>query len=390
MARRKKRKKRTERTLTHKMRPRGFDYGCLPHVVALSSIEFPGHLSAASVDAVVYGEDWSDAIGHPVPTISLAAQRGDELAKAFEEFNAWSQMTDPDSVEITFVFRKSGGYLLAISVDRLRLERRCLGFDRAHATLIMAPMWVKTLDSVQPVLREFVHYFSRPVAPYLFNGVTYIGPRSVLLPMSRPDVRPIGGLKPLLKFEVTCVDEDDVAPYSSAWMALNVGSHKARNLQKPRSKPTPHDIARQRAKTLRCHFPVTLERVRKNSYVRHLILQLATSDVRLWQIEQALCNLVLSADMGHGAHFVGLSARKAQKGIVKVITTRYESADGPPLLRFTREDIRTQIVADGNALLQYLKKKRRRDLNGVQAALNSESVLEAPTAVDPPPEWSAS
>jgi hypothetical protein len=31
------------------------------------------------------------------------------LAKAFEALNAWSRMTDPDSVEITFVFRNSGG-----------------------------------------------------------------------------------------------------------------------------------------------------------------------------------------------------------------------------------------------------------------------------------------
>ena len=73
------------------------------------------------------------------PDISLVAQNGDELAKAFEAFNAWSRMTDPDSVEITFVFRNSGGYVLAISPEYSRLVRRCLGFDRTHQAIVTEP-----------------------------------------------------------------------------------------------------------------------------------------------------------------------------------------------------------------------------------------------------------
>ena len=44
--------------------------------------------------------------------------------------------------------------------------------------------------------------------------------------MSRPDVSPIGGLIPLLKFEVNCIDEDDIAPNSAAWLTLNTGLRK--------------------------------------------------------------------------------------------------------------------------------------------------------------------
>jgi hypothetical protein len=61
------------------------------------------------VDAVAYGGAWSDAVNQFVPTISLVGQHAEGLAKAFEDFNAWSNMTDPDSVEVTFAFRKSGG-----------------------------------------------------------------------------------------------------------------------------------------------------------------------------------------------------------------------------------------------------------------------------------------
>ena len=388
---RRKRRKRTARASAQKAQPRGFDYGCLPYVMALASFEFPNHLTAASVDAVAYGSILSGAVNQTVPVISLVAQHGDELAKAFEDFNAWSQMTDPDSVEVTFVFRNNGGYLLAISPEYSRLERRCLGFDRAHQAILGVPIWVKSIKSIQPFLRDFRKHCSAPIAPFEFDGVTYVGPQSVLTPSAPPDVSPIRGLQPLLKFEVTFIDEDDVTPNSTAWIALKAGSQQVPKSTPEPPKPKPDDIAKQRVKTLAHHFPVTLERIRRNSSVPPLILQLASSGVRPWQIEQALCNLVLSTEMGLGSHFIGRSAREAESGIIQAIGSRFELADGGDIPTFTIEDVGTQVVADGNALLRYLgKKKRCRDLAGVQAALQSVSALEAATVVDPPAQWSAS
>ena len=390
-----KRRKRTSRASAQKTQPRGFDYGCLPYAMALASFEFPGHLRAASVDAVAYGSVWSEAVNQTVPIISLVAQRGDELTKAFEEFNVWSKITDPDSVEITFVFRKSGGYVLAISPEYSRLERRCLGFDRTHRAMAVTANWFKPIDSIHSLLRSFREHCSAPIAPFLFGGATYVGPRSVLSSSPPPDVSPIRGLQPLLKFEVTFIDEDDVTPSSMGWLALKV--LKAGSQQVPGSptrppKPEPDDVAKQRVKTLAHHFPVTLERIRRSSSVPPLMLRLAASGVRPWQIEQALCNLVLSAEMGQGAHFIGLSARKAKSGIVQAIMSRYELANGSDIPTFSIEEVSIQVVADGNALLQYLKKKRRRckDLAEIQAALQSVTALEAVTAIDPPGEWAAS
>ena len=179
MARPKKRKKRTKPTTSHTTPRRGFDFGCLRYAMALATLEFPGHLSAASVDGVAYGSVWSEPLKQTIPTISLVAQNGSELTKAFQAFNAWSQMTDPDSVEITFVFRNSGGYVLAISPVYSRLQRRCLGFDRTHQAVAFAPTWFKPIDTVNPVLRQFRRSCSSPIAPFLFTGSTYIGPRGV-------------------------------------------------------------------------------------------------------------------------------------------------------------------------------------------------------------------
>ena len=237
MAKRKKRKKRTQRASAHATPPPGFDFGCLPYAMAIAACEFPGHLSAASVDGVAYGGVWSEAVKQSLPTISLVAQNGDELAKAFEAFNAWSRMTDPDSVEITFVFRNSGGYVLAISPEYQRLVRRCLGFDRAHQVLVTEPTWFKPIDSVNPLLRQFRKHCSAPIAPFLFDGVTYVGPRSALTPSSPPDVRPIPGLQPLLKFEVNFIDEDAVTPNSIGWLALRAGTEPKTKLPKSSEGP---------------------------------------------------------------------------------------------------------------------------------------------------------
>ena len=384
----KKKKKRTARASAKKAQPRGFDYGCLPKVIALASFEFPSHLGA-SVEAVGYGRRWSEVVNQTVPTISLVAQSGEGLVKAFEEFNAWSQITDPDSVEITFVFRKRGGYVLTISPEPTHLKRRCLGFDRAHQVMGVGPIWLKPIDSVHPLLQRFRNYCSSPIAPFFFDGVTYAGPTSGLRQSVPLEISPIPGLEPLLKFEVTFVDEDEVTPNSTAWVALEAESRQEIQSPTGNQKTEPDDIAIQRVKTLGHHFPVTLERIRRSLSVPPLMQQLAVSDVRPWQIEQALCNLVLSADMGRGAHFLGLSARKTERTIVEAIRSRYELADGGDIPTFSIEDISTQIIADGNALLRHLNKKKCKDLAEIQVALQSVSALEAPTAVDTPAQWSA-
>ncbi len=385
-----KRRKRTSRASAQRPQPRGFDYGCLSHAMALGSIEFPNLLTAASVDAVAYGSVRSEAVNQTVPVISLVAKHGDELAKAFEEFNAWSQMTDPDSVEITFVFRKDGGYLFTISPDSSRLQRRCLGFDRAHQAMTVAPVWIKPIKSIDPLLKRFRQFSSAPIAPFLFDGVTYVGPQSMLTSSLRPDLCRVRGLQPLLKFEVTFIDEEEVTPNSTAWLALKAASQHLPKSPKRPPKPEPDDIAKQRVKTLAHHFPVTLERIRRSLFVRILILELAKKGVRPWQIEQALCNLVLSSEMGFGAHFSGLSASRSKSVIIQAISSRFELADGCDISTFDIEDVSAQVVADGNFLLRHFGKKRRTDLQGVQATLQSISAHEATTAVDPPSEWSVS
>lgn len=381
MAKSKKLKKRGHlRTEALKEQPRGFDYGCLPYAMAVGTFDFLTHLNAASVDGVAYGAAWSEAVSQTVPTILLVGQNGAELAKVFEAFNAWGTMTDPDSVEITFVFRKAGGYVLAVSAEYSRLGRRCLGFDRTYKPLVFAATWFKKMDSTNPLLLEFRDYCSSPVAPFLFDGVVY-SPDKALNASSPPDVRPIPNLNPLLKFDVKFVDEDDVEPNTIGWIALTTGARPLSKSSKGPPKPKPDDIAQERVQSLRYHFPVTLERLRRSSSVRELMGKLKRDGVRSWQVEQALCNLVLSAEMGYAPHYVGLSKRKAERLILDALRWRHEFASGTELPSFDVEAVRTQVVADGNALLRHVGNKTANNLVTLQEMLQSRLVLEAPAAV---------
>ena len=62
MGKSKKSKKPRPRSATTNPQPYGFDYGCLPYAMAVSTVELVNHLTRASTDAVAYGSVWSDAV----------------------------------------------------------------------------------------------------------------------------------------------------------------------------------------------------------------------------------------------------------------------------------------------------------------------------------------
>jgi hypothetical protein len=148
-------------------------------------------------------------------------------------------------------------------------------------------------------------------------------------------------------------------------------------------RPKPGDVAKQRTKTLSHHFPVTLERMRRSPHVPPLMAELAVDGVRRWQVEQALCNLVLSTEIARGLHYAGLSGRKAESEIVKALRSRYELADGSSIQNFASDVVRAQILADANALLRFLGQKAVADLEGAQAALASALAIEGSAVIEP-------
>lgn len=367
-------------------KPRGFDFGCLPYAMAMGSLELPGQLGDASIIGVGYGERWSHDLGARVPSITLVAQQEQPLVDAFATLDAWADSTDPDSVELTIILRSDGGYLLAISPETQRLTQRCLGFDRTHVAITAAVMWVKPINTAHPFLRQLQDYARSPVAPFLLDGAVYDGDPSVA--PSPSYLREITSVNPLLKFEVTIIDEADVQPDTTAALALAIASAKTAGKGSAAPPPrSPSDVTRLRVKSLRTHFPVTLERCRYSKAITTLVRELAPIGIRAWQIEQALCNLVLSSVICNDLHYRCLSASKLEDSVIAALGDLYEIATDQPIPDVTAESLQVQVLADTNTLLRCLKLRSAKTVEDGLETLRAASLLDAPTAVSNPLSW---
>ena len=314
-----------------------------------------------------------------LPTISLVAQSGDALAKAFSIFHDWSTATDSDAVELTFVIRDAGGYLLVISPEPSRLEQRILGYDRTHRVISASHLWSKPIDSLNPRLLAFRdRYASARIAPYFLDGATYTGPQTAFRMVTPPDLHEVSGLEPLLKFEVTFVDESEADPGTIGRIVSNIESSPNRQSPVRPHKPSPSEIASLRVRALSCHFPVTLERMRTTRDIRDLVRDLQQEGINPWQVEQALCNLVLASDLNKK----GVTTRRQMhERTTSALDTRYELADGSALPLFGIERVRSQVLADGNELLAHMKAERANDLSSLQARLRSLCLVESQSVV---------
>ena len=384
------RKRKTRNTRKRNKAPRaprwGFDYGCPPNAMAVGGLDLPSLLTDACIDGVAYEIRHSPELNQDVQAITLVAQDGDALAKAFSLFHNWTQSSDPDAVEITFVFKDSCSYILGISPEPSRMEQRLLGFNRTRQAISYSALWCKPIDSVHPMLLRFRdHYASTRIAPYILDGATYFGPRSAIPHAASIQLREISGLRPLLKFEVTFVHESEVAAGTIAWLAARMQSAASPQASARAKRPESNAISARRHRALSEHFPVTLERMRSSPEVQEMSRQLLGDGVELWQVEQALCNIVLGIELDK-EHVK--TRQQMRERIIEALNGRFECADGSVLPVFGIDRVRSQVLADGNELLAHLKKKGKDDLSAMQSRLRSLRVLDGSSVViaKSPPE----
>jgi len=347
--------KRKERTARKNSEPKGYDHGIKATAFSVGPLDLVNSLPRAEVDGIVYGKAYEPSLGTTVPLISLAGRNAALLRAAFHEFAQWSALSDGDAVELTFVFLKSGGYLVGASPEPTRLQQRMMGFDTTYHQISILPSWIKHIETVGPHTLEFRDYKEKLVSPFLLTAVTYDGP---LEPGRVPSVRQVA--PELLKFEATILDEDDVEQGSQADMILHVGMERSLSSFKPGHKPTarrlpsPVEVRRARPLALRRSFPVTLARIARSDVMQALKAEVVANGAEAWQFDQAICNMVLSSDITGGhLHYETLASGNLLQEIAKAVATRYELADGKDgLPASTIEQIMRQISLDALFLLR--------------------------------------
>lgn len=354
-ASRKKKKIRSVKSHVGKFGPRGFDYGVSARAAAVGSPVFTQNLTQANIIAVAYGSVYADEVHSMIPFVSLVGRNESPLREAFREFNVWADASDGDAVDLTIVFHESNGYTLVISTDTQKLIDRTLTYDAVFEPLSFQALWVKRIDTVSEPLKELRAFLEVGIRPFKLSASLYSGlttPGAAMLDL----VKPISGAADLLKFSIRFVDEGSEQEKDWQRIARLAKDQKMRAKEvkeKPPFRPA-EDVFASRANRLKTLFPVTLWRAETCSNIDSIIEECGKLGIRRWQVRQALCNVLVSREIGKGTpHFFEIPERDWPGALLKRLRGRYELGinEVEAIKNITLEEILTQVTLDVGYLL---------------------------------------
>ena len=339
----------------------GFDYGLGITATAVGSMEFNKNLVDAGIIAVAYGFDYSQTLGARVPAITLLGRNEHPLRKAFEEFSNWASCTDADAIEITLVFTKEGGYRLCINPEITAFYKRVFRYDTVVNPMAFQLIWIKPIDTISKALIDMRRILSTGIIrPFLLQAARYSGISLSAKAFNPRLIEPISFGQELLKFEISFVDEDSAD--NPLWQRIAQGDHDPDSDSTSVDTSTPKPLVWTRRKeAIKRLFPVTLWRSR--SLETTVALRRAAGALGLfeWQIDQALCNLLLSQEIADGKyHFRGLPKRDWPDQLWNALGDRFEVADATQLdfQQLEIEKLVHQAILDARVLLKHYGVKR--------------------------------
>lgn len=358
----------------------GFDFGIESGAMVVSDISFIQLLQQAQIIGCAYRYAPNSSLDLPLREIDLVGRKREPLIEAFKILNDWASVTDGDAIELTFIFLNDGGYLLSIQREVTRAIRHLCTEDTFGEPLLMTGIYQKKFDTRHPALEELRGYKKNLVSPFLFGAAATIQPQD----NKEFTVVPLEESNPILKFEAEFVYECDVIAGSREHSLLQASRNFRKKTNKSKStipeysRQTLKEHFNQRKKRLERNFPVTVERIRTQRYpeMMHAVTALGAKD---WQLEQAICNLLLSTLMCNSSFYICISsANELCPAIIKALKAREENSETPAPIDFPVEDIVNQIRLDGIALLRSQGRKISQSANlaDIQKQLARAQLLE--------------
>lgn len=359
----------------------GFDYGLPFRAAAIGSIDFNQKLRAADIIAVAYGIEHSAELDCPVPALSLVGRNEEPLRQAFEEFARWAESSDADAVDVDLVFLKSGGYRLMISPEPMALIHRSLKYNAVFDPISFQISWIKPIDAVSEPLRQLRSHLIRGIKPYILSAAIYTGIAAPGMAPVRELIRTVRGIKQLLKFKIRFADEGEKAGEDLVKMALlNAnGKPKGKTTTKDSYLPSPESLRAARMHRLKTLFPVTIWRAENKATLKEVCEAAEHFGLLKWQVQQALCNTLVSCEITNGLpHFEGIKQKDWPGTLVAKLGQRYEIADGRNELSIPvrPEELVRQATLDASALLKGYGLKRVPDnIEMIQKELLKRNLL---------------
>jgi hypothetical protein len=130
-----------------------------------SSLELNCHMIAANVVGCAYGFDHPNRYPGHIPCLTFIGEKPDELLAASRCLESWGCAVDGDCVDINIVLKTDGGYLIAVQPNWKRTINRVVKDDALVDLFASGATWIKTIDTTNPVLREWKAYLRSKVAP---------------------------------------------------------------------------------------------------------------------------------------------------------------------------------------------------------------------------------
>jgi hypothetical protein len=163
---------------------------------------------------------------------------------------------------------------------------------------------------------------------------------------------PIAGCPELIKFEFKFTEESEArrSPFMSALIdGVDKPDTKHDKNSSAQEGLAPDQIAKQRAKTLKQCFPVTLHRVRVTPALQDLKSTLTAQGIRDWQVDQAICNLQIS-ELCH-KYLLTETDREDVDAPLAVLSSRFEDVM-TSLRSVGLIQVEEQLLADARYLIE--------------------------------------
>ena len=210
---------------------------------------------------------------------------------------------------------------IGLSRDIDRFNTQCRFYDAMSEPLTMVPMWVKPIDTRNSMVDEFGEYLERLVSPFLLCGATAPRPSTSGDVPNKGSIVPLNGAE-ILKFECDFISEDDDESGAQSDVVLRMHRKQLRGDEEALGEVgmadatdlEPMRIFERRRRILEQNFPVTLHRLKTSEIGQDITRNLSNEGFELWQIEQAVCNLVTSQKIAPDTmHYGNVSRRKTER-----------------------------------------------------------------------------
>ena len=242
--------------------------------------------------------------------------------------------------------------------------------------------WIKAIETTSKPLKDIRRMLSTGIIrPFLLRAARYSGISLSARSFDPRLVEQISHGPELLKFEIRFVDEG--SEKDSQWQRIALGDGDSDPMSPPDAPHTPQTLVWTRRKeALKRLFPVTLWRSNSNEWCSKLRFEASSLRIFDWQVDQAICNLVLSQEIADGKfHFRGIAKRDWQDQIWNALSNRFEVADGnkQSFQQLKIENIIHQVILDARVTLKHYGVERMpRTLDRVQVLLKRYSLHREP------------